>query len=299
MAWGSSSCRPTAEETERRCSSMLLLSQHKVQREATPNVKRPKLPLPPHGFHTYEAEYERKTTVTSCIIYLAADIWFQSSCRSISANKPNAVLHKFLPAQRVISSHVCRLYRGKRGQTSHFIQVEAEYKLWQKTPKPRAELEMKETSRVAVVWYGLAFIWLDEVQVLYGNMWDPECMCACDPEDVHHDARHNGGVEWEGLGWGLGRYRMTSTQSLSFTQQQSTRPKTWQVEARHLCFQGFLLSVKAAGMEGFFVRVWSVDPKRKVQRQGQTLHKFLSFNDSWVREDWSLQSGSISQITWK
>lgn len=124
MAWGSSSCRPTAEETERRCSSMLLLSQHKVQREATTNVKRPKLPLPPHGFHTYEAEYERKTTVTSCIIYLVADIWFQSSCSSISANKPNTGLHKLLPAQRAISPHVCRLYQRKRGRTAHFIQVE-------------------------------------------------------------------------------------------------------------------------------------------------------------------------------
>lgn len=202
MAWGSSSCRPTAEETERRCSSMLLLSQHKVQREATPNVKRPKLPLPPHGFHTYEAEYERKTTVTSCIIYLVADIWFQSSCSSIRANKPNTVLHKFLPAQRVISSHVCRLYQCKRGRTSHFIQVEYTG-CGKKTPKPWAEPQMKETWHVAVLWYWLALIWLDEVQVflwyqLNGNMWDPECMCAYGPEDVHH----NGGVEWEGLGWG-------------------------------------------------------------------------------------------------
>lgn len=53
MAWGSSSCWLTAEETECRCSSALLLPLQRVQREARLNTQRPTLPLPPHDFHTY------------------------------------------------------------------------------------------------------------------------------------------------------------------------------------------------------------------------------------------------------
>lgn len=52
------------------CSSFL---SNRVQREAMLYVRRPKLPFTPHGFHTYEAEYERKTTVTSSMVYLVAD----------------------------------------------------------------------------------------------------------------------------------------------------------------------------------------------------------------------------------
>lgn len=53
MAWGSSSCWLTAEETECCCSSALLLPLQRVQREARLNTQRPTLPLLPHDFHTY------------------------------------------------------------------------------------------------------------------------------------------------------------------------------------------------------------------------------------------------------
>lgn len=46
MAWGSSSCWLTTEETECCCSCVLLLCQRKVQREGRPNVRRPNFLFP-------------------------------------------------------------------------------------------------------------------------------------------------------------------------------------------------------------------------------------------------------------
>lgn len=116
-----------------------------------------------------------------------------------------------------------------------------------------------------------------------------------DLEDVSVLADNNVGAKEEGLDWGLRRYKLTSAQAIGdvicafapvrfhdagshlglmgierFTQQKSTRPKTWQVQTWHLSFQISLLSMKGVGGKGFFVCVWSVDLNRKVQRQRQT-----------------------------
>lgn len=74
------------------CSSFL---SNKVQREAMLYIKRPKLPLPPHGFHTYEVEYERKTTVTSSLIYLVAGLWLHFNCSSISLLPTNRLAYLY------------------------------------------------------------------------------------------------------------------------------------------------------------------------------------------------------------
>lgn len=130
------------------CSSFL---SNKVQREAMLDIKKPKLPLPPHGFHTYEAEYERKTTVTSSIIYLVADVWLHSNCSSISLlpNKPDSVAWTPVGLTRKNASFIFCL------TSVVFINVNL---------GTRVRDEREENPGVAVVWYWFALIWWDEVQ---------------------------------------------------------------------------------------------------------------------------------------
>lgn len=97
-------------------------------------------------------------------------------------------------------------------------------------------------------------------------------------EDVHHAAgwTDNGGVEEDRLSWGLRRFLMTSTQTFSEVicsfvpvsfhglmrkrTVYATRVNTAQKHDR-------LKHGTCLFWEGFFVRVWSVGPKRNVQRQ--------------------------------
>lgn len=216
------------------CSSFL---SNKVQREAMLYIKRPKLPLPPHGFHTYEVEYERKTTVTSSIIYLVADVWLHSNCSSISLlpNKPNSValIPVGLTCKMHSSSFVSRLLSSSVWTWSDIPSFSRGiYKLLQKTRR-LLRLCRENTSPE---WNGgkpgccssLVLISLNLMRwstgllvapasQFNGYVWDNSnvmMFCAYDPEDVSVLADNNRGVKEDRLGWGLRRDKLTSTQTI-------------------------------------------------------------------------------------
>lgn len=210
-----------------------------------------------------------------------------------------------------ISSYSCGLHKLLQKSQTAAVSVEAG-RAWAEYGAPVFLCSLLLISLYMIRW-STGFI-LAPAQ-FSGNTWNQDSsnemiFFPCDPKDFHYASDFADGRWSRGrrAGWRIkmvydDRYTnhllicawQISRCLRTFWMNEESNHNKSQHAQKHDKFKHdtCLLSVKAAGCEGFFVHVWSVDLNRKLQRWRWISSRFLSFNYRYVRKDWRIKSTII------